>query len=166
MKYLMLAVALSVSLGDVAHSQDQTSTPQASPRAVQPSSSSPGIRAVVPGVVAAAFYAVSPADMLASQLVGLDVHNLKNEEIGEIEDLIIDDGKQVRAVVVSVGGFLGVGERYVALKPASIIVAPEADDGTLKAVVNTTREELKGAPEFHFGANMARTEPKANQQKN
>jgi sporulation protein YlmC with PRC-barrel domain len=116
----------------------------------------PGLRTVDPTTVAVTFYTVQSADMLASNLMGLDVHNLQNEEIGEIEDLIIDNGKSIRAVVVSVGGFLGIGERRVAVQPASIVITREGA-GNLKAVVNTTRENLKNAPEFKFENNMARS---------
>ena len=118
-------------------------------------SAQPGIREVNPSTLRITFYTVQPGDMLASNLMGLDVHNLQNEEIGEIEDLIVDNGKVIRGIVVGVGGFLGIGERRTVIEPASIVVTREAG-GSLKAVVNTTREDLKNAPEFKFEGNMAR----------
>jgi len=115
----------------------------------------PGIRAVDPTTLRLTFYTVAPADMLASRLMDLDVHNLQNEEIGEIEDLIIDDGKNIRGIVLEVGGFLGIGERRVVVQPGSVLVTREAD-GDLKAVVNSTKEDLRNAPEFRFEGNLAR----------
>ena len=115
----------------------------------------PGIREVNPATLRITFYTVQPADMLASNLMGLDVHNLQNEEIGEIEDLVVDNGKTIRGIVIGVGGFLGMGERRTVIEPASVVVTREAG-GSLKAVVNTTREDLKNAPEFKFEGNMAR----------
>jgi sporulation protein YlmC with PRC-barrel domain len=132
-----------------------------SPSAGTPSgqTAQPGVRAIDPATLRMTFYTVQPADMLASNLMGLDVHNLKNEEIGEIEDLIIDNGKMLRGIVVGIGGFLGIGERRTVIEPASIVLTREAN-GSLKAVVNTTREDLKKAPEFKFEGAMARNKSK------
>jgi sporulation protein YlmC with PRC-barrel domain len=115
----------------------------------------PGIRAVDPTTLRMTFYTVQPANMLASRLIGLDVHNLQNEEIGEIEDLIMDDGKTIRGIVIDVGGFLGIGERRTVIEPGSIVITRETG-GSLKAVVNTTREDLRKAPEFKFEGNVSR----------
>jgi sporulation protein YlmC with PRC-barrel domain len=95
------------------------------------------------------FYTVQPADTRASKLIGLDVYNKNNENIGEIEDLIIDGNKNIKALVVSVGGFLGIGDRNVAIDPASVSMA-EQRDGAWRVVANTTKEDLKGAPAFKF----------------
>jgi len=51
----------------------------------------------------------------ASKVVGLNVYNDKNENIGSINDLLMDKGGAIKAAVISVGGFLGVGSRLVAL---------------------------------------------------
>jgi sporulation protein YlmC with PRC-barrel domain len=95
------------------------------------------------------FYTVQPADTRASKLIGLDVYNKNNENIGEVEDLILDGNKNVKAVVVSVGGFLGIGDRNVAIDPASVMMT-EQRDGAWRLVANTTKEDLKGAPAFKF----------------
>ena len=46
---------------------------------------------------------------------GLDVYNNGNEKIGDISELILDQSGKVSAVVIGVGGFLGIGEHYVAV---------------------------------------------------
>jgi sporulation protein YlmC with PRC-barrel domain len=51
----------------------------------------------------------------ASKLVGLSVYNDNNETIGSINDLLTDKNGQIKAVVIGVGGFLGVGEHLVAM---------------------------------------------------
>jgi sporulation protein YlmC with PRC-barrel domain len=54
-------------------------------------------------------------DWRASKVVGLKVYNDKNENVGSINDLLLDKSGNIKAVVLGVGGFLGVGERLVAV---------------------------------------------------
>ena len=51
----------------------------------------------------------------ASKLVGVNVYNEANEKIGDISDIILDKSGKVGNVVLGVGGFLGMGEHYVAV---------------------------------------------------
>lgn len=51
----------------------------------------------------------------ASKLDGVDVYNDRNEKIGEIDEVLLDRKGQVEAVIIGVGGFLGLGERHVAV---------------------------------------------------
>jgi sporulation protein YlmC with PRC-barrel domain len=51
----------------------------------------------------------------ASKMVGLNVYNDKNESVGSINDLLTDKSGAIKAVVIGVGGFLGVGEHLVAV---------------------------------------------------
>ena len=51
----------------------------------------------------------------ASQLEGVDIYNNNNEKIGDVSDVLVDQSGKVEAVVIGVGGFLGIGERNVAV---------------------------------------------------
>jgi sporulation protein YlmC with PRC-barrel domain len=51
----------------------------------------------------------------ASKIVGLNVYNANNESLGSINDLLTDQNGNIKAVIVGVGGFLGVGEHLVAV---------------------------------------------------
>ena len=51
----------------------------------------------------------------ASKLAGVDVYNEANEKIGDINDVILDKSGKVANVILGVGGFLGMGEHYVAV---------------------------------------------------
>ncbi|MHC2253012.1 sporulation protein YlmC with PRC-barrel domain [Bradyrhizobium embrapense] len=68
---------------------------------------------------AATTTATSPSsykgDWRASKVVGLSVYNDSNESVGSINDLLMDKGGAIKAVVIGVGGFLGVGEHLVAV---------------------------------------------------
>jgi sporulation protein YlmC with PRC-barrel domain len=56
-----------------------------------------------------------PGQWRASKLEGLDVYNQNNEKIGDISELLVDSSGKIQAVVIGVGGFLGMGERDVAV---------------------------------------------------
>jgi hypothetical protein len=92
---------------------------------------------------------VATGDLMSSKLIGVDVYNNEKEKIGEIKDLVIDNGEGLTGVVVSVGGFLGMGESYVLIEPASI--ALNKQDNEWRAVVNTNKDNLKSAPKFTYG---------------
>lgn len=108
-----------------------------------------GIRMAKSANFAVRFVAPKPANIMTSKLVGIPVYNKQNDKLGEIEDLAIENGKTITGVVVSVGGFLGIGERYVLVDPTTIVV--DAQDGTWKAFVDTTKDTLKSAPQFRYG---------------
>jgi sporulation protein YlmC with PRC-barrel domain len=98
---------------------------------------------------AAKFSTVSKDEMFTSKLKGLNVYNQKDESIGEITDIAIKN-HQVDALILSVGGFLGLGERYVAVSPSSVNVRYDSKDNKWLASMNTTKEALKEAPEFKY----------------
>jgi hypothetical protein len=82
----------------------------------------------------------------AQDLVGREVHNLDDQIIGEVEAVKVDEKGNVQMVVVGVGGFLGVGERHVAVDWTDIVVS---SDGR-KLGLNATREQLQGLPPYIY----------------
>lgn len=94
------------------------------------------------------FVTAKPAEVTSSKLVGKNLYNKQNENVGQIEDLVIDQGRTISGVVVSVGGFLGIGERYVLVDPTSIFL--HRGDGSLKAMVDADKDAVKNAPEFKY----------------
>jgi len=98
---------------------------------------------------AAKFSTVSKDEMFSSKLKGLNVYNQKDENVGEITDIALKNN-QVDALILSVGGFLGVGEHYVAVSPSSVSIRHDAKNDKWVASMNTTKEALKEAPEFKY----------------
>lgn len=82
----------------------------------------------------------------ASNLMGAEVKTTRDEEVGSVSDLIIDHNGQVLAIVVGVGGFLGMGEKDVAIGWGHIDQSGAEDDQELR--IDVTREDLQAAPEF------------------
>jgi hypothetical protein len=97
----------------------------------------------------AKFSTVSKDEMFSSKLKGLNVTNQKDETVGEITDLAIKN-HEVDALILSVGGFLGMGERYVAVSPSSVSVRYDSKNDKWLASMNTTKDALKSAPEFKY----------------
>ena len=114
-----------------------------------------GLVAVVPGQVVVTYYAVQPADMTATSLMRTDVYNLQDERLGRIEDLVIGGGREIAAIVIGVGGFLGIGERYAALPPSAVVLTRQPN-GSVRAVVDATRDQLRNSPEFKYEGNLRR----------
>ena len=113
-----------------------------------PASSDTGMKMADTATVKLKFMTVKPADVMSSKLVGTTVYNNKKETVGEVEDLVIENGKTLAGVVVSVGGFLGLGESYVVLDPSSLAISNK--DGTWMVHADTDKDTLKNAPKFEY----------------
>lgn len=95
-------------------------------------------------------YTAADTDNLGSRLIGQPVYSSAGddaEEIGNISDLVFDENGQITAVVIGVGGFLGIGEKAVAVDFQSLEFTIAADN-TERWVVPTTAEALTAAPDF------------------
>jgi hypothetical protein len=87
------------------------------------------------------------AQFLADQeVIGKNVVNVKDEEVGTIADLVMDQDQKLVGVVLSVGGFLGIGDKWVAV-PVDQIDFPAADQPA-RLRVAVTKEQLTNAPDF------------------
>lgn len=81
----------------------------------------------------------------SSTITGQNVYNLKDENIGDIKDLMIDPSNgEVVYAVLSFGGFLGIGSKYFAI-PVEALQFNEKDE-TIRLDVN--KEKLENAPSF------------------
>ena len=97
--------------------------------------------------------AVGGGDHLATKLIGATVYNSDAEDaqaIGKVHDLVVADNGGIDAVVVGVGGFLGIGEKNVALNFSSLKWSDR--DGSIVLIATTTKDELQGAPAFDEAA--------------
>jgi PRC-barrel domain len=84
---------------------------------------------------------------LASNWIGKSLYNGSDENLGDINDILIGQDGNIRAVIVGVGGFLGIGEKDVAVSFNAI--EPRADEnGDVTLYLNATQEQLESAPEF------------------
>ncbi|KHJ52052.1 PRC-barrel domain-containing protein [Halomonas sp. C22] len=86
------------------------------------------------------------ADSLTGNNVKSTVED--DEDIGTISDLIIDEDGQIQAVVVGVGGFLGMGEKDVAIEWDSLELTKDDDGDDYVIRVNASQDALEAAEEY------------------
>lgn len=98
-----------------------------------------------------AFFGADDSQVLASALLGWPVYSASSadgemEQVGDINDIVMSSSGHADAVVVGVGGFLGMGEKNVAV-PFDRLTWKQSEDGNWLSI-DASREELENAPEF------------------
>lgn len=89
---------------------------------------------------------MKPRALSATSLTGTSVKNLEHEDIGKIQDLMIDlESGQVLYAVLSFGGIMGIGDDYFAI-PIESLQFPDDDNKIIK--LDISKEKLKDAPGF------------------
>jgi sporulation protein YlmC with PRC-barrel domain len=143
-KTFMLGAAISALMvsGALAQSPPSASTPASPPAASSPSSSTPA------SGKADIVSSQNPDQWLASKFKGTDVVGADDQKIGDVSDILFDKTGTIQAYVVSVGGFLGMGAKEVALAPKSFTAVPGQNGAADKLKVSMSKDELTQAQNF------------------
>ena len=80
-----------------------------------------------------------------------NVYDPNENKIGDIKDVLVDKSGKIAALIVGVGGFLGAGEKDVAVPFEA--VHPTMKDKKWWLVMNATKDSLKSAPGFKYDFN-------------
>jgi sporulation protein YlmC with PRC-barrel domain len=151
-KYIAAGLAGSALLASVAFAQTPTTTTDSA--------------AMAPATASNSSF---QGDWRASKVVGLNVYNDNNESLGSINDLLTDKSGNIKAVVIGVGGFLGVGEHLVAVPFDKIKFVSEpiaytgvAGAGSRPATSTTTTGAAGNSAAPTPTAPVATTQAKAN----
>ncbi len=105
---------------------------------------------LTPPAVLSEGFSSTGADVLVTQLLGQTVYSSTQddaEEIGTVNDMVVTSGRGLSAVVIGVGGFLGVGTKDVAVDFNQLEWA-EREDGSRRWVLDASAESLAAAPAF------------------
>jgi sporulation protein YlmC with PRC-barrel domain len=97
-------------------------------------------------IISVSVQALATTGYRASKLLGAKVYNENNDTIGSIDDFIVAGDKEVSFAIISVGGFLGLGARLVAV-PASLFKGNSAEHITLP---KATKDDLVALPAFTY----------------
>jgi sporulation protein YlmC with PRC-barrel domain len=151
MKVTTFVAAIGIALAALPLAWAQTrSEPQKDKPAITPPAATTPAEKIQPQ-----WYTRKGDEMRASKLIGADVRNTANEDVGEINEVILDKDGKVAAVVLGVGGFLGMGERQVAVEFKSLRFAEK--DGAPTVTIDATKDALKSAPEWKWAGNRSGT---------
>jgi hypothetical protein len=143
-KHTLTAAALAAALATPAFAQQPPAAPPDS--AAQNSMPSQGT-ASHSGFV----QAQRSTDWRGSKLIGATVYGPENASIGNINDVLIANDGKINAVVIGVGGFLGVGEKDVAVSFDALNITRMPNSNSIdKITVSYSKDELKKAPNFAF----------------
>lgn len=126
-----------------------------------------------------------PGQWRASKLMGVDIYGSNNEKIGDVSEVLLDKNGNAQAIVIGVGGFLGVGQKDVAVPFDAVQWRMEKRDTTASnaggaartttgsgastsmssgsanmdypdhGVVSMTKDQLKNAPEFKYSSDTS-----------
>ena len=143
---LLASTAIATLLTAGALAQDTTAP--ATPAPADATTTNAAVEA--PTSILATGYTVADKDNLATEIIGKQVYSSEAadaEHIGDVNNLVVGENGEIAAVVIGVGGFLGIGEKNVAVKYSELqwVVA---DDNTERFVLPTSKEALEAAPDF------------------
>lgn len=129
---------------DKASSNQSSSTSTTPSPATTSASSSTGMT-----TSGAKFVATQNSDQwLASSFKGTDVIGSDDKKIGDVSDILFDKTGKIEAFVVSVGGFLGMGSKDVAIAPTAFEVVKGSNGTSDKLKLTMSKDELKQAQNF------------------
>ncbi len=126
-----------------------STTPADNSTATAPAAGSTDTAATPPDNATGEAMAPMPAgaEFLASQFMGRTVYTAANENVGEINDLVMNKELDTIVAVIGVGGFLGIGEKDVLVPIDQITISKDASNKPLLTIAST-KEQLEAAPAF------------------
>jgi len=142
----LIAVLLAASWGAARVFAADDGIPQAGPPATH-GAPTDGSASRASGDVAA----IVLARQDVQGILGRQVLSSAGEDMGRVVDIVVDRSGQVRAAVIDFGGFLGVGNRKVAIDWNALHFAPTGSRED-RITLDLTREQVKAAPEYRDGA--------------
>ncbi len=141
LKSLAVTTALTLSLASAAFAQSSSTTPAPSASTTTTTDTNGRTVATTTG----------PA-IESNKLIGRNVINQDNKTVGSIESVILDPQGQVKSVIVGVGGFLGIGQKPVAIDWNQL----QIQDNGQRVVMNTTADQLRSMPEYRYPSDQKR----------
>ena len=149
------AIAFGALIASSPSIMAQQADPGANPTAAQDGSQQEGIQQVQqetqPGQPMGQIYVAEQREgeiAVADSYIGEAVLNRSDETVGDINDLILNENGQVSAAIIGVGGFLGMGEKNVAVRFDAIEMQKSPDTDKIRLVIDATQEQLAEAPAY------------------
>jgi hypothetical protein len=131
----------AIAYADMRDAQPQDKPPAIDQRAAQKPSNPPPAKTETPAVLV--------DDEHLESILGKEIHTSSGETLGSITDVLVEADGSVRAAVVDLGGFLGVGVRKIAVAWSALHFIQ--GKSTLSAVLDMSKDQLRVAPEYRSG---------------
>ncbi|WP_299862581.1 PRC-barrel domain-containing protein [uncultured Roseobacter sp.] len=101
-----------------------------------------------PAVEREGYEVATPDQLTTEDLTGARLYGAKDEDIGEIDQLIVDDNGKLQQAVLDIGGFLGIGEHRIAVAMDELKILRPAEGGDVRVYIDATKENLESQPEY------------------
>lgn len=101
-----------------------------------------------PSIAMDGYQAAKYEELTADDLTGARVYGVDGEDIGEVGELLLNDDGSMDRAVIDVGGFLGIGEKAIALTMDEMTVMRPDEGGGFRVYVDSTEEALEDQPEY------------------
>lgn len=153
------ALVLTANIGRAQTTTEQTPAPMPTEDAVETSASEGANEQISASAASVDVNQQVENQLLTSDLIGAEVYNLSSDpqnpteqNIGEIDRLVIDQEGQVVAAVLSVGGFLGIGDKLVGVSWEDLMIT--AGELGLHVRTSLNKEQLEQAPYYKTQAQL------------
>ncbi len=100
------------------------------------------------GLVRDGYTSLAGTDLTADMLKGATVYDAEDANVGEVGELILSEDGQVEQMVIDVGGFLGMGEKPVALALDQVEILRQNDGNDVRVYVSLSKDELEAMPDY------------------
>jgi hypothetical protein len=152
MKFRILTAAAAIpAIATIAYAQTAPSpspTPPSATTSPETNTTSPQTKnETSTSATSPQWYHRQQGEWRSSKLIGTKVENNAGDTVGDINDIILAKDGSASAAIIGVGGVLGVGEREVAVQFNSLQLSRD-ENGNAIAKLNTTKEDLKKAPQW------------------
>lgn len=158
-----LSAAAAALLATGAIAQNTTTEPASPPAATAPKDGAASTATVTSTTTEAIqFTASATSDQMAvSKLTGTNVSNAAGENLGDINDVLVDKSGKPTVAIIGVGGFLGIGEKNVGVPFQALQFTTSSDTNMQVARLDVTKEALKAAPTFVYADDTQVSRPTA-----
>lgn len=103
---------------------------------------------VAPQIDRDGYAEAEPVDLTTETLTGARVFDANDEDIGEVSELTLSNDGMIEKVIIDVGGFIGLGEKRVALTFDEVRILRSDDGDSFRVYVDATQETLEAQPTF------------------
>ena len=121
----------------------------AEPPIAKPEIAKPAVAKPTPELSKTETPAVLVDDAHLESILGKEIHTASGETLGNVTDVLVEGDGTVRAAIIDLGGFLGVGVRKIAVAWSALHFAQGKSSVT--AILDMTKDQLRVAPEYHAG---------------